>query len=367
MSARRTHTPGVGPAIRPAPSAAPAAAPAAAPTAKPEASPRTRPRNIAGHRRRALAASFLDLDPDSDDDNGDEPEEEDDFGDLWDGNPDDDAARDPDDIGDLDDPDDDAPAIAARRPAIVFTFATTPRAPALRTARIVRAGWPAGPRARVAAAPLGRLRALLGDDASEIVDRRRRLADALLATQPDALMAPSRLAAFDALVPLTQQQLADAAFADIAGLKEQSRASELSRERNLLVGCPWGIAPLHFFCWKGHRIHEGDRIRLLNELRPLVVEVRADPTRTYSAIGRATAQRVLEHSSPDERQLFLLADKLRHWVPPVRNLLESSELVEAVASRFPDITPVQARQVLGLTGERGEALAVLVLAGAFTS
>lgn len=139
---------------------------------------------------------------------------------------------------------------------------------------------------------------------AEVEANLAAIANALAARQFAAVTAGTSSEAFDALIPMTQRSLAEA-----AGLNEAA----VSRRRRSIVECPWGQAPLQFFCWK----RKSDMGLHALEARRLVEIIIAQPRLAAAVTGRLVAEEFLT----DESVVAKRADALRKQVRVVRSVL----------------------------------------------
>ena len=245
---------------------------------------------------------------------------------------------------------DDHPLPSGRtpRPSIYFVESARP-APDLGTARLVNRRHRGGTSARIQLPDAGyELTRGVTDDELEQSDLTA-IAAALLSLQPQSIIAPDRLTAFDSLTPMLQKDLASETGVD---------ETVLSRNGNMLIGCHWGLCRLQFFWWRGRNPE------LSLGLRKLVEVIREHPGLTPNAHGATAARRLLPPGC-DEEAVAKLGDRLRKQVPVVREVLTRASAAEALWSSFPDVSDEQGARILGLKGDRGTELVHLVLAGAF--
>jgi hypothetical protein len=174
------------------------------------------------------------------------------------------------------------------------------------------------------------------------------IATALAEHQPTAILASSRLSAYDELQPMTERALADAAGCDVAAL---------SRRRRSIIECPWGLVPLEYFWWKGHdglRVAEARRLVALLVDQPRIADLAA-------AAEVVAAERLAD---PQERRRR--TDTVRKQVPVVRAILPHLDLLNSSSAVFPFIDEEELEQQLGLTPKvRGKGLVRLALIGCF--
>ena len=288
---------------------------------------------------------------------GDSWDSEDDYNepDPWDEPP---EELDPDDTDALtdDDPGDEKPLTAwSRRPSAIITFSEFSgwgQRPDPLTSRVVRRPTRSAPTARgmqirIVTIPGG------GPDrdevaANEVQSELAAIAKALAEHQSAAILASSRLDAYDELQPMTERALADAASCDVAAL---------SRRRRSLIDCPWGLVPLEYFWWKGH-----DGLRVA-EARRLVSLLLKQPGITDLA---AAAQVVAANRFADPEKARRRTDTIRKQVPVVRAILPHLDLLNSWSAAFPFVDEEELEQQLGLTPSvRGRGLVRLALVGCF--
>lgn len=193
---------------------------------------------------------------------------------------------------------------------------------------------------------------------AEVEANLAAIAAALTARQFAAVTAGTSSQAFDALVPMTQRMLAEA-----AGLNEPA----VSRRRLSIIECPWGQAQLQFFCWK----RKSDMGLHPSEARRLVEILIAQPRLAAAAAGRLVAEEFLA----DESVIAKRADALRKQVPVVRSvLLEQLGRFNTMAAALPLVDLEELTQQMDKElrshddlelRRRGMGLVRLALAGAF--
>jgi hypothetical protein len=184
--------------------------------------------------------------------------------------------------------------------------------------------------------------------ANEVQSELAAIAKALAEHQSAAILASSRLDAYDELQPMTERALADAASCDVAAL---------SRRRRSLIDCPWGLVPLEYFWWKGH-----DGLRVA-EARRLVSLLLKQPGITDLA---AAAQVVAANRFADPEKARRRTDTIRKQVPVVRAILPHLDLLNSWSAAFPFVDEEELEQQLGLTPSvRGRGLVRLALVGCF--
>jgi hypothetical protein len=237
-----------------------------------------------------------------------------------------------------------------RQPDITFIPARPARArPDLGTTRLVRSPRSTrGIRYRIRPVTSGVIGSVDDNETATMWEERLdQLAEALIDSQDAALRAPNATAAYEALEPMTERQLADLA---------QVEPTWLSRNRYLLVRSTWGAMPLEFFWWKGR-----DEANLAPDLRALYRELLQDSSRPDLAIARAAAEHTM--SRPSIREHQRRADALRKHLPYLRIIAAQATQLESYRSSFPFISIEELGTALEMREGRGLNVLRLALLG----
>ena len=219
-----------------------------------------------------------------------EPDISDGFPDGWEGD-------EPDPARPIDDEIDDAtPANQARRP--IIEFFTDARG---------ELGYRVAARHPAVQAQLGQF----GSETSFREWRHDRLAQLLIDTQPEAIAANGPHQAYNLLVPMTQTAIADR----VTRSEKPGASTWISRNRDELIGCPWGTVPLDFFTW-------GIEEQKAKEYQQLLDIVHSDHTGASAAsLARAALGNDVDPST---------VERLRKLVPLASELHQQGFRVEAL-------------------------------------